>query len=280
LVFFVCLLPLALYCLFLAWLNGSRRAWIISGSWDFAGILFAVSGLLLAGGPAILTGISEDWRAFWIGSFPGRPWAHLASGNRTNSYVYLGVAYIGLVVFLAGVTLWRRRRTTILYNLDAEAFEAVLAQIMDARAMNWVRSGNLICWQQHPASRPKIQPEHAHPTRGLADTAIQLSPARPLDQSEPASIAIRDLERPEPVAQTLRVELNPTLRYACLHWSRIEDWPRQVIEEELKRHRVQLHAEENPLSFWLLLIATLFIFGIFVGMLTMLILSILASRAT
>jgi hypothetical protein len=279
LVFFVCLLPLALYCLFLAWLNGSRRTWIISGGWDFAGILFAVSGLLLAGGPAILTGISEDWRAFWIGSFPGRPWAHLASESPTNGYLFLGVAYIGLVVLISGVTLWRRRFTTMLYNLDAAAFEAVLAQVMEGMGLTWVRSGNLICWQQQAVPKPNAEDPRNSPTRRLADTAIQLSPATSHGQSEPATVAMRDLGQTTAVTQTLRVELSPTLRYACLHWSTIDGWPRQALEAELNRHRVQLHAQENPLSFWLLLVATLFVFGIFIGMLTMLIFSIVASRA-
>jgi hypothetical protein len=278
LVFFVCLLPLALYCLFLAWVNGSRRAWIISGGWDFAGILLAMSGLLLAGGPAILTGLSEDWRAFWTGLFPGRPWAHLGIDSPTRSYLLLGIAYIALVILLAGLTLWRRRYSTILYNLDAAAFEAVLIQVMQGLGLSWIRSGNLICWQPPLASEVNAEVTRKNPASILAETAIQLSPVPPPLESGPANVAMREEEPPAPVTQTLRVEVNPSLHYACLHWSTLYGWPRQAIEDELYRRRVQLHAQENSLSFWLLAVATLLILGIFAGMLTMLILAILANR--
>jgi hypothetical protein len=43
-------LPLAVYLLVLAWINRGRRALMVSGPWDFAGILFAASGFLLFGG--------------------------------------------------------------------------------------------------------------------------------------------------------------------------------------------------------------------------------------
>jgi hypothetical protein len=279
LVFFVCLLPLALYCLFLAWINGAGRAWIISGGWDFAGILLAMSGLLLAGGPAILTGLSEDWRAFWTGMFPGRPWARLGTDSATHSYLLLGIAYIVLVVFLAGFTLWRRRHTTVLYNLDSEAFEAVLAQVMQGLGLNWIRSGNLICWQPRVALETNAETKRKSPASVLAETAIQLAPALPPAPTNPASVPIPDDERWATVTQTLRLEMNPSLHYACLHWSTVHGWPRQIIEEELNRRRVQLHAPDNPLSFWLLIVATLFILGIFIGMLTMLILTLWTTRA-
>jgi hypothetical protein len=266
--------------LFLAWINGSRRAWIISGGWDFAGILLAMSGLLLAGGPAILTGLSEDWRAFWTGLFPGRPWAHLGTDSPTHSYLLLGIAYITLVTLLAGLTLWRRRYTTILYNLDAGAFEAVLVQVMQGLGLNWIRSGNLICWQPPIASEVNAEAKRKNPTSVLAETAIQLSPVPPPLESTPASVAMREDEPPMPVTQTLRVEVNPSLHYACLHWSTLYGWPRQAIEGELNRRRVQLHAQENPLSFWLLVVATLLIFGIFAGMVTMLIVTLVGPRIT
>jgi hypothetical protein len=278
LVFFVCLLPLALYSLFLAWINGNRRAWIVSGTWDFAGVLLAVSGLLVAGGPAILTGLSEDWRNFWIGT-QGKPWARLGAESPTNTYLVFGITYFVLVIFLAGATLWRRRLTTIIYNLNTDAFELVLAQVMESMGLKSMRSGNLICWQSRPLPGPIVEVKNDSPARGYADTAIQLAPALPRAESETTSVALRDLDRSPPVTQTLRLELSPSLCYACLHWSAVHDWPRAEIEEELKRHRTQLEAHENPLSFWLMIVATIFIFGIFVGMVTMLILSIIRTGA-
>ncbi len=59
-------LPLSLYCFYLAALNRSPRAVILSGVWDVVGVLGALSGFLLFGGPAILSGLYEQWRISWL----------------------------------------------------------------------------------------------------------------------------------------------------------------------------------------------------------------------
>ena len=41
-----------------------RQPLFVPGPWDFAGILFAASGFLLAGGPALLSSRSETWIDF------------------------------------------------------------------------------------------------------------------------------------------------------------------------------------------------------------------------
>src|SRR5262249_8831720 len=40
----VCLFPLALYCLFLAWLHQRPQPTLMPGRWDFVGVLVALSG--------------------------------------------------------------------------------------------------------------------------------------------------------------------------------------------------------------------------------------------
>ena len=55
----VFLFPLAIYCLIVSLLNRRPRPVMVSGTWDFAGVLFAVSGFLLLGGPVMLTSLSE-----------------------------------------------------------------------------------------------------------------------------------------------------------------------------------------------------------------------------
>ena len=47
--------PLAIYCLVLALINGSRRPMLVPGSWDCIGLLFGLSGFLLATLPVLLT---------------------------------------------------------------------------------------------------------------------------------------------------------------------------------------------------------------------------------
>src|SRR5271154_6686602 len=58
----VFLFPVAAYCLFVAMLNSRHHPTMISGPWDFAGVLFALSGFLLAGGPAMLGAFYSGWR--------------------------------------------------------------------------------------------------------------------------------------------------------------------------------------------------------------------------
>jgi hypothetical protein len=60
-VFLVCLFPLAVYALVLGYVNGRRRSVLVNGSWDFVGVLAALSGFVLVGGPTILAGVNERW---------------------------------------------------------------------------------------------------------------------------------------------------------------------------------------------------------------------------
>src|ERR1700758_3195552 len=46
--------PIALYCLILGMINRRPHPVMVSGSWDFFGLLLAASGLLLFGGPTVL----------------------------------------------------------------------------------------------------------------------------------------------------------------------------------------------------------------------------------
>ncbi len=64
-IFLVFLVPVAIYCLVLHWINSRNHPVVLPGTWDFAGVLFAASMLLLLGGPAILTGLYQHWRLFW-----------------------------------------------------------------------------------------------------------------------------------------------------------------------------------------------------------------------
>jgi len=65
-IFVVCFVPLGLYLLLLGHINRQSRPVVVSGTLDFIGVLFAASGFLLFGGPAILTGLNENWRSFWL----------------------------------------------------------------------------------------------------------------------------------------------------------------------------------------------------------------------
>jgi hypothetical protein len=270
LVIFYCLLPLALYCLFLAWLNGSRRAWIIPGAWDFAGVLFALAGFLIAGGPFVLTSINEPWRGFWLRGLKAAP---NLEADHLMTYAVLGLGYFGAVVGISIYLLVRRRFSTAIYNVDADAFESVLVQVMDGLGLRWVRSGDLVCWRGH-AGAADAETEWDDRSAEPVQTAIQANPDGASTRPRASSISV-EASRAEPIMQTLQVEHSPTLRHVSLHWKTVDGLPRQAIEAELNRCRSHLQARDNPLGFWMLVLATVLILGTFLGLIVYLVLDLL-----
>src|SRR5207253_8850992 len=75
------LLPLAVYCLVLGFINRRRHPLMVAGAWDFAGLLFAASGFLAFGLPGLLSGFTERGRSAALFGRPasgGGAWAWLA----------------------------------------------------------------------------------------------------------------------------------------------------------------------------------------------------------
>src|SRR5947209_12701248 len=109
--------PLALYLLVLGWVNRRPRPVLMAGTWEFAGVLFALSGFLLFGGPAFLGSLDEQSRWFWLlgeagsGKPSGGSWA-------ATIWVVIRLLYFALVAGGAALVLWRCRRLTSVYNVD------------------------------------------------------------------------------------------------------------------------------------------------------------------
>ncbi len=140
-IFVAFLFPLTLYVLVLALINGRPRPVVVSGVWDFAGVLFAVSGFLLAGGPAALTVLDERWRMFWLalrGDLPG------AGDAGWLLSVTLLVGYFFVVLTGSVLLLLGRRRTTSVYNVEREALEEALHRVLEGQGLTWVREGRTL----------------------------------------------------------------------------------------------------------------------------------------
>ena len=134
--------PLAVHCLILASLNRRPHPVMIPGTWDFAEVLFAVSGFLLFGGPAILAGFNQRYREFLLyGAL--RPGA-VVTEAMSYWWVAVWVAYLAAVLGMAAFVLSKRRRATSVYNIDAEAFQECLANVLDRLKLDWVRNGDRI----------------------------------------------------------------------------------------------------------------------------------------
>src|SRR5258706_6193076 len=106
-----CLFPASLYCLFLAMLHQRRRPTIISGPWDAAGVLLALSGFLLIGGSILiftLHGTAREWLVH------GRHWHDIRAAHARETWLTWALwgGYFALVVGGAvGVICFRRHLT-------------------------------------------------------------------------------------------------------------------------------------------------------------------------
>jgi hypothetical protein len=141
LIFLACLLPLAVYLLLLGNLNRRRRPVIVPGAWDAIGLLFAVSGFLLLGGPAILTSLNERWRMFWLlGQGGGSAAAQV--GASWPIWTFLSLFYFFTVTTGVAYLIWRARRQTCIYNVDPPAVERALIEAFHGQGVDTSRIGN------------------------------------------------------------------------------------------------------------------------------------------
>lgn len=139
LLFAAVLAPLGLYLLILGWINRQPRPVLVSGTLDFVGVIFAVSGFLLLGGPAILTSLHERWRTLWLLGEVGNVTDGLTQASRI--YLLVAVGYLVLLILVFGLTLWQRRRLTVIYNVDLETVEEALESVSRTLGLEMVRSG-------------------------------------------------------------------------------------------------------------------------------------------
>lgn len=236
-------LPLAVYLLVLARINRRRRALIVSGPWDFAGILFAASGFLLFGGPALLSilSLNETWRRFWL---RGRASLDLAHDDVLFTVrVVLFALYFVAVVAGAAFLLWRRRRLTAIYNVDPLVVETALGQVIERWQLPFVQSGNLLTFE----------PDNGTTRKGLAVPAGE-TPAGP------AALPFALVERPS----TLEVDVNPSFCHVTLIWNPPDSRLRREVESQLERALAEAPAPAGPIGDWLLIAAYLFFFLILI----------------
>jgi hypothetical protein len=131
------LFPLLIYCLVLAALNRRPHPVVVSGPWDFLGVVLALSGFLVAGGPAILSNLTTGWDV--LRRVTDEP---AALSPRQVLLGALLVLYFALLVVGIVLGLRRRRDVTSVYNVDPAAFDEVLGEVLDDLGYSWARGGN------------------------------------------------------------------------------------------------------------------------------------------
>jgi hypothetical protein len=210
--------PLAVHCLFLTLLNRRPHPVVVAGVWDFAEVLFALSGFLLFGGPSILGGFSERYREYLL--YGGLRQTPRLTDAVSHVWVAVWVGYFVIVVAVAGFFLWRRRRATSVYNVEPEAFHECLAAVLDGLKLEWVRNG---------------------------DRVFIGAPAAGAEAERPWSAARHGL--------VLQLDVFPAMRHVSLWWPADAGPLRSEIEGRLASAFAEVRTHGNPVGGWLLSIA-------------------------
>jgi hypothetical protein len=247
------LIPLALYVLVLGSINRRRHALMVYGPWDFAGVLFAVSGFLVTVGPWVLSVFNDPWRDSLL--FGTKPSFSSASEAHWQWWVFFMLVYFTVVVLGAGFFLWLARKNTSIYNIDRESVEAALERIFERLGVRPLRSGNMFYFGRTNIGRAEVRPPKPLDVDGIqgapdAGTGARAQTAR----MAPLENVILEVDSFRPMC------------HVTLRWDPVHCGLRQDIERELDRELAEVPASEHSLGGWLTITACcLFLITFLVG---------------
>lgn len=135
-----CLAPLAIYFLWLSFVTRRDRPTMISGPWDFVGVVAGLSGFILFGGGLVLSLVQSNFRYWMRGNFES---LRAAWGQEKVTWILFALLYLLLVVGWIAMTLAARRRSLVIYNVEPSACEATLAEIFEQLNRPIERRGNV-----------------------------------------------------------------------------------------------------------------------------------------
>jgi len=265
LLFALFLFPLAVYCLGLGFLHRRRHPLVVPGPWDFAGVLFAVSGFLAFGLPRVLQNLFDGWQAFLL--HPSRRVEWLVD---VSWYVRIAAlaGYFLAVVLGAAAVLRLRRRVTVVYNVEPAAFDDACAQALDGLGLAWERLGNRILVAAADDRDPAVPaPHHAH-------ISARPLPAGPLEAAPGLALPGGSLREQRPV---LQLEVRPAPSHVLLRWTEFESpTPRPEIEAALAGTLARVWTRENAAAGWFLASGCLLLCSTFLFLMLALLFSVTA----
>src|SRR5262249_40989580 len=149
---------------------------LVPGVWDFIGLVLAVSGFLVVGGPLILAGLTDRlWRG-WLANPDAGP------DTIYRLEVLLRTLYFSLVLLGVLVLLWRHRHLTSIYNVDPEQLDEALEDVFATLGLRPLRSGRTLFFRATPIEEP-------HPAQSDVQTGITGNrPAVPQPAATPGPV--------------------------------------------------------------------------------------------
>jgi hypothetical protein len=275
-------MPLAVYFFVLAQLNRRPHPVMVNGVWDFAGILFALSGFLLLGGPFIMASLNQDWRDFWV-------WSSLRSfEGLSGQWWYLRLLIWGLYFLAvaggAGLLLRWRSYVTCVYNVVPEVLDQALGEALDRLQLSWRRSWNRVhIGPPIPADGQAIPQEEAQwqstkeavlATDKGFDTGVRSSILEPQSSSP---ISQRPNDRMDSSALRTVVELDPfpAMHHVTLRWLAGGGALRKEVEATLAKVLAEGESTYNPAAVWLMSVATVLLSTVTFGLLMLILFVVL-----
>src|SRR5437867_4050687 len=113
---------------------------MISGTWDFAGLLFAISGFLLVTVPVMASLFYRQGLSSLFLRGLGRALPNDLVNILGDRIVYWG-CYYGVIVVGAIGLLWWRRTGTVIYNVEQSSFEAIFFGVLQQQQIAFQRRG-------------------------------------------------------------------------------------------------------------------------------------------
>jgi len=265
--FLAFLFPLAVYCFVLALVNRRTHPVMVSGTWDFVGVLFAASGLLLVVGPAIVSSLSDRWRMLWLlGRLPG------VGEDGSGIWAVLASLYVVAVVGGCAYQLWQRTWSTSVYNVEPAVFDDALAGVLDGLGLSWARAGARYFLRYPTPARAGAVPRHAGavPLPGGLEGGNGGSKDLPSDDVPAAGFRER--------SAVLAAEPFPPMRHVTLRWEAADPELRHEVEAELRKALAGVYTAHNPAGTWLLTVSAGLFCVLFLGVVLMVVLPLLLMR--
>jgi hypothetical protein len=231
-------LPLAFYVLVLGIINRRRHPLMVSGTWDFVGILFAASGFLAFGGPFVISSLNESWRVWFL---LGPNSAEAGAGDRLwIVWLLISAVYFLIIVIGAGLLLLQQRKHTVIYNIDLVTFEEALAASCTRLGLRPTHSGTSYLFD---------------PAKDYLRTATseRTSDASGSDARVPRQIGVADTRQ----VALMEVDYFRPMRHITLRWSAANSVLRREVEAELTAQLDELFVPPGELGAWLTVLAFL-----------------------
>ena len=262
------LFPLAVYFLILALINSRRRPTLMSGPWDFALVLFALSGFILVGGPSILAHFDRLWH-YLVYQARFRTFLRALSLEEAQPGLWIWLSYAVLALGGSAFLLWRRRHVSVVYHVSPGLLLRALDQAFERLKLAPVRVANRIIFGLRPSQALSLQEAIQTPRQATAPLAFagaadgREEPAG--DGPHPDLAAAEHLN----IARLGELEIDPfpAMRNVTLRWRGVEPTLRRDIAAELAKALAEVEPPENPMAGWFMTIVgflTLLIVGLIV----------------